>query len=996
MSLVQHLNRKRPRPFRGDSSTSSPRNSSTPIVKPGSGNVGIISTTGATITTNPFTKTTTTGFTSVDPICLDSEEEAGTSDIFGAGSSNIDHCNFQTSRNNANNAGKLKTTAADCLNNNNASPGINYFENNNGKSKDYDSDDSVIIVDKWKDICDDKDNPFSNVHAINDFINDSSRNDSLSYNDSGATMAHASYHSDSSFNSSILQADEELFQKTKRFSKNNDDSESSGTRDLNANFASILSHLSKKGRKNITTGDLQLPQISYAKTRYHPVTNKNDRLTDLIVPLIPAPVHLNSKSIDEENGHLKVQANDYYANNRFKVVKLLGQGTFGKVVEAFDCHQKKNVAVKVIKAVPKYREAAKVELRVLATLRQFDQHNQNGCIHYNEIFDYRNHISIVTDLLSLSVYDFFDQNGFKSFPGSHIQSFAKQLIKSLVFLHDLNIIHTDLKPENILLMNVDAFSEGYFEMNKRALHNKSEKSSSRKYSSSSRRSSKKLGDSGGSEKVEFRQILKDTKINLIDFGSAVFNNEYHPELVSTRHYRAPEISFGIGWSYECDLWSIGCILVELLIGSALFNTHDNREHLLMMEKVTNQRLDLGLIRSCCIESFTALEKSRDLRKPYENYGDHYTKKPKRRSYSTNDVYGYTPREENGYGSIPSRVSNHSVNNDVYEFLKDRGDSYIRVDANKRSATHEVSNLTIKLKKPKINVGRSKAVSTINFKPTGVPRIRQRFPKDTPSKVRKNVGELLPIDELISQKIGVTIDVSLPLDEAYFKYCLQFSNEATDKKLLMSLKGSNIINPISFSHGVRTVNDDVVNEKYKNINSICGGCVNNDWIKDSEVFKDHHRFFMNLKEDIEKSSESEKKVREDLENLVMESIYKRSVSKSGNSYSGSSPSPSSSSSSSSSEGLNFAEMKKLQLKYPDRLAGRTELHINGQSIKVAKISGPIDKATFKFWYHFVDLLKKLFVFNPYERLTAHEALTHEWFNCGIYDDGTLDFQSQESR
>jgi len=44
-------------------------------------------------------------------------------------------------------------------------------------------------------------------------------------------------------------------------------------------------------------------------------------------------------------------------------------------------------------------------------------------------------------------------------------------------------------------------------------------------------------------------------------------------------------SSGLGWSYPCDMWSIGCILVEFVTGEALFQTHENLEHLAMMEKV---------------------------------------------------------------------------------------------------------------------------------------------------------------------------------------------------------------------------------------------------------------------------------------------------------------------------------------------------------------------------------------------------------------------------
>jgi dual-specificity kinase len=42
---------------------------------------------------------------------------------------------------------------------------------------------------------------------------------------------------------------------------------------------------------------------------------------------------------------------------------------------------------------------------------------------------------------------------------------------------------------------------------------------------------------------------------------------------------------GLGWSYPCDAFSLGCILVEFFTGVALFQTHDNLDHLAMMEMV---------------------------------------------------------------------------------------------------------------------------------------------------------------------------------------------------------------------------------------------------------------------------------------------------------------------------------------------------------------------------------------------------------------------------
>lgn len=105
--------------------------------------------------------------------------------------------------------------------------------------------------------------------------------------------------------------------------------------------------------------------------------------------------------------------------------------------------------------------------------------------------------------------------------------------------------------------------------------------------------------------------VKRTDVRLIDFGSATFDHEHHSTIVSTRHYRAPEVILGrfvrnkkkknwrinflfliyvteLGWAQPCDVWSIGCILFELYLGITLFQTHDNREHLAMMQRILGE------------------------------------------------------------------------------------------------------------------------------------------------------------------------------------------------------------------------------------------------------------------------------------------------------------------------------------------------------------------------------------------------------------------------
>ncbi|KAJ5131531.1 uncharacterized protein N7515_007570 [Penicillium bovifimosum] len=318
----------------------------------------------------------------------------------------------------------------------------------------------------------------------------------------------------------------------------------------------------QKRRELETNGDAFL---SYVPPPKPPIKAK-----DVPVPVIRDYTSTLNKKFDDDDGHYIVTP-DTPLTDRYSVIKLLGQGTFGKVVEAYDKQRKARCAVKIIRSIQKYRDASRIELRVLSTLASNDKSNRNKCIHLRDCFDFRNHICIVTDLLGQSVFDFLKGNGFVPFPSSQIQQFARQLFTSVAFLHDLNLIHTDLKPENILLV-----SNAY----QTFTYNRTIPSSSHATNRNARQ----------------RRVLLDGEIRLIDFGSATFDDEYHSSVVSTRHYRAPEIILNLGWSFPCDIWSIGCILVEFFTGDALFQTHDNLEHLAMMEAVIGSRIDTGLVK----------------------------------------------------------------------------------------------------------------------------------------------------------------------------------------------------------------------------------------------------------------------------------------------------------------------------------------------------------------------------------------------------------------
>lgn len=337
----------------------------------------------------------------------------------------------------------------------------------------------------------------------------------------------------------------------------------------------------------------------------------------------------NTEIRDDDDGHLIFKPGDIL-KRRYRVKQIVGQGTFAQVAHVSDQwvpeEQSKYancLALKIIKNIGKYREAAKFEINVLHHLKNpsshhgdssghyhnansqrdnhstsqgsTSQHHQHHSHHYphhtqphppppttttthhnhnyhqlsdlNDIteagrrlcvqmldwFDYHGHICILFEMLGRSVFDFMKMNHYQPYPFEHVRAIAYQLTLAVNFLHKNRITHTDLKPENILFVN-DAYDIEY--------------------------PSNKLNG-----KVKQYIVVRDPTIRLIDFGSATFEQEHHSKVVSTRHYRAIEVILELGWSHPCDVWSIGCILFELYTGVTMFQTHDNREHLAMMERI---------------------------------------------------------------------------------------------------------------------------------------------------------------------------------------------------------------------------------------------------------------------------------------------------------------------------------------------------------------------------------------------------------------------------
>ncbi|XP_010002697.1 PREDICTED: dual specificity protein kinase CLK1-like [Chaetura pelagica] len=268
--------------------------------------------------------------------------------------------------------------------------------------------------------------------------------------------------------------------------------------------------------------------------------------------ILTSPPRSGSNSVEENcQGHPICETGDILCA-RYEVVATLGEGTFGQVVECIDHKENgRHVAVKIIKEADGSSEEAFAEVRALRYLRALDPSSTHHCVQMLDWFEHRGHVCIVLELLGLSTFDLMKENGFLPFRLDHIRQMAYQICQAVNFLHLNKLTHTDLKPENILLAS-SAYTEEY---------------------------NPSLG-----KKCDERRP-KHPSIKVGDFGCATRDYEHHCTVVTTRPYRAPEVILGLGWSQPCDVWSIGCILLEYYLGSPIFPVNEDKEHLAMMERI---------------------------------------------------------------------------------------------------------------------------------------------------------------------------------------------------------------------------------------------------------------------------------------------------------------------------------------------------------------------------------------------------------------------------
>jgi len=215
---------------------------------------------------------------------------------------------------------------------------------------------------------------------------------------------------------------------------------------------------------------------------------------------------------------------DPHVTEKYEIKRRLGKGAYGIVWKAVDHETGDTVALKKIFDAFRNCTDAQRTFREIMFLQEFSEHDN--------VIKLRNVLKADNDKDIYLVFDFMDTDLHAVIKkGNILKDIHKryimyQVLKACNYLHSGNVIHRDLKPSNILL-DSDCFV--------------------------------KVCDFGLARSLTH---LKQTE---------QIGNPALTEYVATRWYRAPEILLASPrYTKGVDMWSIGCILAELLLGKPLF------------------------------------------------------------------------------------------------------------------------------------------------------------------------------------------------------------------------------------------------------------------------------------------------------------------------------------------------------------------------------------------------------------------------------------------
>ncbi|KAA1083726.1 hypothetical protein PGT21_005226 [Puccinia graminis f. sp. tritici] len=295
----------------------------------------------------------------------------------------------------------------------------------------------------------------------------------------------------------------------------------------------------------------------------------------------PDPIWYNSRrdgppDLNVPGGNHSVNIGDQFHDNRYKVVRKLGWGSFSTVWLAHDQQLDRHVALKIVKSAKDFTETAELEIKLHQRVSSANP-DHLGYHHMAILLDHfthegpnGTHVCMVFEALGENLAGLNSRLGNGGIPQSVIRDVGRQVLLGLDYLHrECGITHTGIKPENILICIEDIEKLIRSELEKQ--HNT--KTSApictpqlQSFSASSRTNH---------SKEDHSPIM----VKIADLGDAAWSLSHRlTNRIQTRQYRSPDVIVGVPWNQRIDMWSVGCLFFELLTGNYLFHSPEDSDH----------------------------------------------------------------------------------------------------------------------------------------------------------------------------------------------------------------------------------------------------------------------------------------------------------------------------------------------------------------------------------------------------------------------------------